>query len=115
MGHLLYLLGSVSRKSLDMYERESQKIGKASFAFAWILDETEEERARGITMDVAVHSFRSPRRRWTLLDAPGHKDFMSQMIQAAFLVISHDEQERKHVLCIPCHFISCSRLTWPSL
>lgn len=46
MGHLLYLLGEVNEKTMKKYERDSSKIGKSSFAYAWILDETGEERAR---------------------------------------------------------------------
>jgi len=46
MGHLLYLLGEVKERTMKKYEHESQKIGKSSFAFAWVLDETGEERSR---------------------------------------------------------------------
>jgi elongation factor 1 alpha-like protein len=46
MGHLLYLLGEVNEKTMKKYERDSSKIGKSSFAYAWVLDETGEERAR---------------------------------------------------------------------
>jgi translation elongation factor EF-1alpha len=53
------------------YERESKKAGKGSFAFAWVLDAHDEERARGVTMDVAVSHFQTEHRRITLLDAPG--------------------------------------------
>jgi elongation factor 1 alpha-like protein len=55
MGHLLFLQGRVSKKILHKYEQESRQAGKSSFHFAWVLDETEEERSRGITTDVAVN------------------------------------------------------------
>lgn len=55
MGHLLFLQGRVSKKLMHRYQVESQQQGKSSFAFAWVLDETDEERARGITTDVAVN------------------------------------------------------------
>lgn len=46
MGHLLYLLGNVNKRTMHKYEQESKKAGKASFAYAWVLDETGEERDR---------------------------------------------------------------------
>ena len=114
-GHLIYELGGIEKRVLEKYEKEANEKGKGSFKYAWVLDNLKAERERGITINITLNKFETDKYFCTIIDAPGHRDFIKNMItgtsQADFAIlvisskageyeagISKDGQTKEHAL-----------------
>jgi len=114
-GHLIYKCGGIDQRTIEKFEKEANELGKGSFKYAWVLDKLKAERERGITIDISLWKFETAKYHFTIIDAPGHRDFIKNMItgtsqaDCAILMIaspqgefeagiSKDGQTREHAL-----------------
>ncbi len=107
VGRLLYDSGTIDEQSMRKLKEKAQELGKGGFEFAFVMDNLKEERERGVTIDLAHKKFETAKYDFTIIDAPGHKDFVKNMItgasqaDAAVLVVAANDginaQTKEHV------------------
>lgn len=84
-GNLMYMMGVVDQRTIQKYKEEAKEKNRESWWLAYAMDVSEEEKAKGKTVEVGRANFDTPKKRWTIFDAPGHKNYVPNMIMGAAL------------------------------
>ena len=79
-GHLIYKCGGIGKRTVEKFEKEAAEMGKGSFQYAWVLDKLKAEHERGITIDISLWKFETSKYYVTIIDAPGHRHLIKNMI-----------------------------------
>jgi peptide chain release factor subunit 3 len=84
-GNLMYLMGVVDARTIEKYKAEAKEKGRDSWWLAYVMDVSDEEKAKGKTVEVGRAQFDTPTKKYTIFDAPGHKNYVPNMIMGAAL------------------------------